>query len=267
MPASPNAYFRPTSLSEALALLAQPNRVALAGGTSLLASEEGLAAAAVDLQDAGLDQIKPAGQNTLAVGAMVRLHDLGEHLGAVPGDSPAALLREAIHRAGPNTYRHMATAGGTVATRLPDSEWLAALLVLDASLALEGPAAIMSVADYLAAPERPTGLITALSLPLPAGKGASDRVARTPADYPIVSVTGWRSAAGEVRLAATGVAPLPVRLYAAEAAGSRLDEASIEAAAREAAAVATHPGDFRGSAAYRAEMAGVLARRVLNALK
>jgi CO/xanthine dehydrogenase FAD-binding subunit len=39
---------------------------------------------------------------------------------------------------------------------------------------------------------------------------------------------------------------------------------AIAAAAEAARAATTHPGDFRGDAAYRAEMAAVLTRRVLG---
>jgi CO/xanthine dehydrogenase FAD-binding subunit len=44
----------------------------------------------------------------------------------------------------------------------------------------------------------------------------------------------------------------------------QLAEANIEAAAQTARNSAVHPGDFRGDAAYRAEMAAVLTRRVLE---
>ena len=98
-----------------------------------------------------------------------------------------------------------------------------------------------------------------------AGRGTAERVARTPADYPIVSVTLWQPHDGAPRLAATGIAARPLRLTAAEAAlRSGRDEVAIAAAAEAARAATTHPGDFRGDAAYRAEMAAVLTRRVLG---
>jgi carbon-monoxide dehydrogenase medium subunit len=268
MPAKPDTYHRPRSLNEALRLLSQPDTVPLAGGTTLLASEAGLdVAAVVDLQDLGLDRIEPSAYRLVA-GAMVRLAGLHQALAAAPADGPGALLREAIHRAGPNTYRHAATVGGTVAARLADSEWLATLLVLDATLALEeGDSETMSVEAYLAAAERPRGLITAVHIPTGAGRGQCERVARTPADYPIVAITGWRPAEGAVRLAGTGLGPRPKRLSAAEAAvRGGLDERAIGLAAVAAADANAHPGDFRGSGAYRADMAAVLTRRVLSAL-
>ncbi|GJM42043.1 MAG: hypothetical protein DHS20C20_23250 [Ardenticatenaceae bacterium] len=88
-------------------------------------------------------------------------------------------------------------------------------------------------------------------------------MARTPADYPIVSITGWQQSDGFVRLAATGLGKRPFRLTNAEQA----TQTSIEAAASAAAAANSHPGDFRGDTTYRAEMAAVLTRRTLSQLQ
>ena len=268
MPKQPTAYHRPRSVDEALNLLRQPNTVPLAGGTSLLATETGIDSAVVDLQDAGLDALAWADDGRLLrLGAMVRLADLDDFLAPLTEhQGGAALLRQAIRHAGPNTYRHAATVGGIVAARLPDSELLAALLTLDATVSLRLPAPeTISLAAYLADDERPPGLITEFDVYWPAGRGAAERVARTPADYPIISVTLWQPHDGAPRLAATGIAPRPLRLTAAEAAlRSSRDEAGITAAAEAARAAAIHPGDFRGDAAYRAEMAAVLTQRVLS---
>lgn len=270
MPQRPAAYYRPTNLDEALRFLRQPNTLPLAGGTALLATEQGIAAAVVDLQNAGLDHLSWADDGRLLrIGAMVRLTDLSEFLAPLAElQSAAALLREAIRRAGPNTYRNAATAGGIVASRLPDSELLAALLVLDATVSLRLPAPeTVSLAAYLEDDERLPGLITEIIVYWPSGHGATERVARTPADYPIVSVTAWRPDSGAIRLAATGIGPRPLHLTTAEAAlTGGLDDEAIAAAAQAASSASRHPGDFRGDAAYRAEMVGVLARRVLSSL-
>lgn len=266
MPQKPDSYHRPESLDEALALLAKPGSAPLGGGTKLLATEAGLLGTAViDLQALGLNQAKlvAAGDSKIvAVGATLTLTKLSQFLQTeLPNSSVAALLQTAIEQAGPNTYRNAATLGGTIASRLPDSELLAALLVLEATVTLHSPSNqnTLALADYLADGERPSGLITTIAIPLPAGQGASHRVARTPADYPIVSITGWRMDDGTVRLAATGLGERPFRLTTAE-------HASSDEAPNAAASANTHPGDFRGSATYRAEMATVLTRRTLNQL-
>lgn len=270
MPQKPAAYYRPTNLDEALRILSQPNTVPLAGGTTLLATEEGITPAVVDLQNTGLDRLTWADDGRLLrIGAMVRLADLDELLAPLAElQDAAALLRDAVRRAGPNTYRNAATVGGVVASRLPESEFLAALLVLDATVSLRLPAPeTITLAAYLQDDEQLPGLITELLVYWPAGTGAAERVARTPADSPIVSVVAWQPGDGPIRLAATGIDPRPVRLSAAELAlAGGLTAETIDEAARAAAAANQHPGDFRGDADYRAEMAAVLTRRALVAL-
>ncbi|MAT99755.1 MAG: hypothetical protein CL608_21655 [Anaerolineaceae bacterium] len=269
MPQKPDSYHRPETLEEALELLTKPGSAPLAGGTKLLASETGLPGTAViDLQALGLGQAKliaSGGTQTLALGATLTLTKLSQFLKAELAENEAdSLLQGAIKKAGPNTYRNAATLGGTTASRLADSELLAALLVLEATVTLQSLSNenTISLADYLTDAERPSGLITTITVPVLAGSGTSHRVARTPADYPIVSITGWRLPDGSVRLAATGLGERPFRLSSAE----QTAQVGVEEATVAASAANTHPGDFRGSASYRAEMAAVLTRRTLNQL-
>lgn len=254
MSRQPRVYYRPTHLAEALHYLAQPDTAPLGGGTKLLAAD--VTGGVVDLQDLGLDQIQTVG-DWLQVGAMTRLADLAAF---VEGHT---LLAAAIHRAGPNTYRHAATLGGSIAARLPDSELLAALLVLEANLTVHTPQLEEMSLPQFWSRQAPSDLITAIRIPWSAGRGASERVARTPADYPIVSVTAWQPEGDAIRLAATGIDLLPVRLTLAEAA---LATEGIERVAEVAGRECRHPGDFRGDSQYRAQMTATLTRRVLTHL-
>ena len=264
----PENYYRPTNLEETLNLLAQPDVYPLAGGTQLLAGDDKTTVTGVvDLQALGLNQIKVA-NDIVHIGATATLTAVYDFLGAelaAAGLTP--LLQQAIKQAGPNTYRNAATLGGIIASRLPDSELLAALLVLDAQLSLRTPdTAVISLADYLSATETPHGLITDIFFAMASGAGSSERVARTPADTPIVSITCWQPSGDTPRLAATGIGVRPFRLQAAEAAlVEGVTDTTVTAAAQAAQTANTHPGDFRGSAAYRGEMAAVLTRRVLTA--
>jgi len=271
MTKKPSAYHRPKNLADALKLLAQPDTVPLAGGTMLLAGD--VSSAVVDIQNLGINKIVAEGES-LNVGAATKLVDLAGHLREnISADSQESgnadvLLLKAIQQAGPNTYRNAATLGGIVASRLPDSELLAALLVLEAELILNNPEpSTVSLAAYLAPNRHPAGLITEVVIPWELGIGLSERVARTPADYPIVSVTGWQPSNLTVRLAATGIDVRPVRLTEAEAklAAGHGDQA-ITDATDAARMQSIHPGDFRGDADYRAEMVAVLTRRVLGSL-
>ncbi len=264
MPKSPTAIHQPKTLPEALHLLAQPDTFALGGGTKLLAQD--VPGAVVDLQHLGLTQMTMT-EMRLTIGATLPLSKVDAALAMYPKENtPAGLLRQAIDQAGPNTYRHAATLGGTIASRLPDSELLAALLVLDATITLHSPDLVkMAVMAYLDAEERPLGLITAITIPWQTGRVAHARVARTPRDYPIVSVTLWQPENAPPRLAATGSRERPCRLTAAEAnLAHGINPEAIDLAAQAASAMTTHPGDFRGDANYRAQMAAVLTRRVLK---
>jgi carbon-monoxide dehydrogenase medium subunit len=268
MPKKPGGYYRPKNMNEALRLLSKPDTAPLAGGTQLLASEAGVSlAAVVDLQDLGIDKIDLDDQK-LTIGAMVTLTELAEFLNKeMPQANVTSFLELAIKQAGPNTYRNSATVGGIVASRLPDSEFLAALLVLQSDVSIQRPdGEEISMAAYLAPEERVEGLITAVRIPRAEGWGHSERVARTPADYPIVSITSWQPDGGSSLLAATGLGQRPSRLETAEAQLlNGLTKSSIDAAAAAARDANTHPGDFRGDADYRAQMAEVLTRRVLLA--
>lgn len=270
MPARPTKYYRPRKIEDALALISVPGTVPLAGGTKLLAGE--FDGAVVDLQDLQLNQIQPL-TGKLRLGAMARLADVALYLAGKleendgdGKDSAAELLHKAIRLAGPNTYRNAATIGGSVAAKLADSELLATLLVLEAQVQLLSPdPESVSLPKLLEADQPPEGLITSIDLAWSAGRGASERVARTPADYPIVSVTFWRPDGGRPRLAATGIDRRPVRLYSAEQRlADGVNQESIAAAAEAAAARCRHPGDFRGDSSYRADMAAVLTKRVLR---
>jgi len=268
MTSHPSKYYRPKNIDDALALLAIPGNVPLAGGTKLLAGE--FDGPVVDIQDLGLDRIEQL-HGQLKMGSMVRLADLAEYLSSGAGaEDPthvnaARLLLGSIKKSGPNTYRNAATVGGSVAARLPDSELLATLLVLDCQLVLLRPEQLsISLAQYLEEEQPVDGLITSLAVTWSDGSGGSERVARTPADYPIVSVTVWRPEGGSPALAATGIDDRPVRLYGAEQAlAGRMDETKIALASRLAAERCRHMGDFRGDSAYRSEMAAILTRRLL----
>ena len=89
-------------------------------------------------------------------------------------------------------------------------------------------------------------VITAVSIKT-TGQTASARVARTPADKPIVAVVG-RRAGEELLLAVCGVEKRPILVNP-----SQIDQLAP-------------PSDFRGSSNYRLQMAKVLTQRVIKEL-
>ncbi|HFC12500.1 MAG TPA: hypothetical protein ENJ56_06610, partial [Anaerolineae bacterium] len=130
MPMPTLTYHRPKTLPTALALLQQPNSCLLAGGTNLTHQlKSGFFEHVIDLQAIGLDQIS-AQADTITLGAMVTLQAVA--------DSPDLpnFLRQLAHDEAANTFRHIATLGGTIMARDQASELLAGLLVCEAQLTL-----------------------------------------------------------------------------------------------------------------------------------
>ncbi len=238
-------YHRPSTLEETLALLARPdvNTMPLGGGTALNGLPLEVPDEVVDLQALDLNQITRDGP-LLRFGATTRLQDVVDHEWTPP------LLRDLAHAEAPNTLRNAATLGGTVATADPESGLLAGLLAHEAAVSIAHVDRTEEVAlsDLLADRNRLAGgLITSVQIMF-GGAGAWERTARTPADTPIVLVAGHRTEEGDVRLAATGVAPAPMVIEVGD-----IDELDP-------------PSDFRGSSEYRSHLAAVLAARVVARL-
>lgn len=238
------AYHRPATLEEALALLSHADLDAtlLAGGTVVNARPAGHAIDVVDLQALGLDTIAADGDR-LSFGAMTRLQAVSQ------SDRVPALLRELAHREAPSTLRNAATVGGTVAAGDPESEFLAGMLAYEAvvEIAHSIGSETLGLADLLADRSKlGLGIITSVSISVD-GDAVAERTGRTPADRPIVMVVARRRG-DSVLVALTGVAETPVLA----------DPDAMDAL--------SPPGDFRGSTAYRRDVAGVLVTRALARL-
>ncbi len=240
------AYHRPDSVEAALRLLARPSprTAVLGGGTSLIADLPEDVEEIVDLQSVGLARVEH-GADGLTMGAMVRLQTI------VDDEKASNLLRLMAQREGPNTFRNAATLGGAVVGADPESELLAALLVLDATVmvqTLDGERSI-PLAEFLADVKAALsgGLVTSVSMQN-TGRTAHARVSRTPQDKPIVAALARIDESGAARLALCGVAT------------------SVVLADWHALDALKPPGDFRGSSDYRREMAMTLSQRVLQEL-
>ena len=233
------AYWRPSTVTQAIELLELPGAVALAGGTRLNGDPSPDRVEVVDLQALHLEGLVPEDGERLRIGALTTLQQLAD-----AAEAPT-VVREAARRERPSTLRAQGTVGGCVVTGDPESELLAALLVHEALVQVEtslgsGTVPLERLLGVL--PLAPGRVVTAVTISTD-GVAAVARTARTPADRAIVAAVGRRSDAGR-RVAVTGVAPTPVLVDT----GVELDPV----------------GDFRGSGEYRRALADVLVARVLE---
>ena len=235
-------YRRPTTIEEALEILTEPGSVILAGGTTAVPELTSVAAAdrtgvLIDLQDLGLDRIR-RDERVLRLGATTTLQQM------IDAPEVPEFLAGLARREAPRTIRNMATVGGLVASAPATSELLAGLLVCGARLRIGSGDGASEVHIEEVLGSGSGGLITEIVLGCN-GAMAHERVARTPADSPIVAAVARRRDDGQVRLALCGVAPTPVLVEPGAVAG-------LEPS-----------GGFRGSSEYRRRLAVTLSERVL----
>ena len=268
---------KPTTLADALKLLQQPGTVALAGGTELIAGARRDVRAVVDLSALGLSYIRESG-GAIAIGATTTLAELAESpiLRAVAN----GVIAQAAHRSAASVLRNQETVAGTLIVE-PDSILAVALLALDArATVVRKDTRTVPLADFLSMREHllmtkvtsVMALLTEITVPMTNPRASLQTVARTPKDKPIVSVCAAarieKNMARDVRIALGGIAETAVRASAAEKVleGQALIDALVEKAARAAVEDLSPRGDFRGSVAYRKEMAVVLTRRAIKEL-
>ena len=257
---------KPATRDEAAALLAQPGTYPLYGGAALQRGARDDVLSAVDLSALGLASVRDS-DNSLRLGSMLTLEQARQACLERAGDHPrlgaiAAMLAEDM----PETLRSTYTVGDLLVERHPQSATLTLLLALGAVIkrldvemhftmnAWLG--ARKDVARYLIEHVRVTRGSRHAAV-------AYEKVARTPADAPIVAAVACAEArdAGRpyVALALCGTAPTPalqVEVARALDAGVAIDAALDKL-------VLDPPSDPWGSRAYRIEMARVVARRAL----
>ena len=274
------AYHRPTSVKEAVGLLAQwgDEGRALAGGHSLIPMMKLRLATPAHLVDlGGIAELKGvrADGSDVVIGAMVTQHELvaSELLGAkVP------LLRETSLQVADPQVRYVGTIGGNVGNGDPGNDMPAVMMCLGATYHVMGQGGERRIAArdfyqgaYFTALEA-GNVLTAVRIPVPpAGHGyAYEKLKRKIGDYAtaaaavVLTMSGGRVATCSIGL--TNVAETP--LWAEQAAkiliGTLPDTATVKKAVAAAEAITAPASDARGPAHYRTKMAGVMLARALE---
>jgi carbon-monoxide dehydrogenase medium subunit len=279
----PFSYSTPTSVAEAIGLLAEHADVeprVLAGGQSLIPLMNFRLAQPghlVDLRNvAELAGIRLDG-DTLVIGAMTRQSEV-ERSPEVALAAP--LLAEAIGLVGHTPIRNSGTVGGSLAHADPAAELPAAALALDAELIAVGPAGTRAIpaTNFLHGPFSTAlasdELLAELRVRRQHGGYAFVEFARTHGNFALVAVAAVLELDGghnggtirRAALALTGVAPTAIRASGAEhvLTTATPDAATVGAAADAAVAGIDPAGDVHASAATRVALARTCVRRALE---
>jgi aerobic carbon-monoxide dehydrogenase medium subunit len=273
-------YHAPKSIEEALRLLDRHGDEAklLAGGHSLLPMMKLRLAAprfVIDLgRLKGLDYIREE-DGMIAVGALTT-HATVEHSGLLR--SKCLLLSETAAAIGDVQVRNRGTIGGSLAHADPAADYPAAILALDALMALQSSSGSRTVSaadffvDMLTTQLRPGEILTEVRVPV-IGKGSGGaycKLSQPASGYAVVGaaarVTISKGKLAQVTVGVTGVGPKAYRAANVEDAlrGKKPSEKLLADATRQAAHGIEALSDLHASAEYRREMAAVFARRALE---
>jgi carbon-monoxide dehydrogenase medium subunit len=273
------AYHRPSSVKEAVGLLAQlgDDGRALAGGHSLIPMMKLRLATPANLVDlCGIADLKGirADGNDIVIGAMTTQREI------ITSDLLAAkvpILAEAARVIADPQVRYVGTIGGNAANGDPGNDMPAVMMVLGAVYQLADKDGERRVAArdyyrgiYLTA-LNPGEILTAIRIPVPAaGHGyAYEKLKRKVGDYATAAAAVLLTKRGQtVGSCAIGLTNLADRaLFADEAAkiatGSTLDAATIAKVVAAAERITAPAADGHGPAEYRTKVAGVMVRRAL----
>jgi CO/xanthine dehydrogenase FAD-binding subunit/aerobic-type carbon monoxide dehydrogenase small subunit (CoxS/CutS family) len=261
MQPAPVRYARPSSVREAVALLAEGDGRPLAGGQSLvglLSLRRASPGLLVDLSAiAELHELTVDAQEA-TIGAMVTM----QRAEADPALAVLApLLGEALRHVASPAVRARGTVVGSLAHGDPVGEVPTALVALDASATIAGPGGLrrVAVSDLRAGGEslRPDELIVDVRISPGSPSGwAFDEVAPRRFARALVAAAGIAHGT-RVRVVVAGVAAAPTALPECDANDPDLERTVSEAVA----ALAAEP-DVRADERYRREAATALAVRV-----
>jgi CO/xanthine dehydrogenase FAD-binding subunit len=275
-------YEAPTSLADALEMLARPGEVRpLAGGTDIidqLKNNRRNADLVVDLKRVPELLALESNGSGLRIGSAVscnEVHNFTAKSGGFDALSESSELVGSIH------IQNRASVGGNVCNAAPSADTIPSLLIHEAvarTASTSGGREIPLI-DFFAGPGQTVlekgEILKELVLPASSANTASAYLRFIPRNEMDIAVAGVGSlievdpsskVVTKARIALASVAPTPVRAYAAEEflEGTVIDEAAVDKTAELAVGAAVPITDVRGSAEYRKELIKVLTKRTLN---
>jgi aerobic carbon-monoxide dehydrogenase medium subunit len=277
-------YFTPTSVDEALSLLAEHGDDAkiLAGGQSLIPLMKLRFAAPAYIIDINripaLDILEEddADGGFLRVGSLVRTADI-ERSDLIA--SRYLAMKAAAPLISDPLVRNRGTLVGSLCHADPQGDWASVMMAIDAELVVRnrGGERRIPVTELIDGPFTTTMRADELATEVRVPASRSDsfgtylKLERKIGDFASVGVAVHLDFDGgrvkRAGIALTAVGPANIKATAAEQAlvGRSLDDASVDEAARLAAEASDPKTDLRGSADYKREMVRVYVRRGLSA--
>lgn len=276
------AYHRPTSVQEAVKLLAaDPDAKVLAGGHSLLPAMKLRLASPSTIVDIGriegLRGISIGGDGAVVIGAMTTYQDL---LDASEVSQAYPIIAETAYIVGDPQVRARGTLGGSLAHLDPAADFTAVMLALNASVKAVGGNGERTIpvnelfVGLLTTSLEADEIITEIHIPSAQGKTLGQayvKHAHPASGYAVVGVAAVLELDGKTvkaaRIAVTGAPEMAMRASAAESAltGKEATAENIAAAADLAINdLGELNGDVYASADYRAHLVRVMTKRALT---
>jgi len=273
-------YHKPKTLHEALRLKKEiPGSAFVAGGTDAMVKIKNKAmrpSALISLR--AVPELQGISVNgSASIGGATTITDIVKHpdLGKL-----FPVLVAAAERLGSAQIRNVATIGGNLCNASPCADTSLPLLVLDASVEIQGLSGTREVAlkDFFKGPSlsclAPDEVLTAVRIPKPhpAAKGVFFKKGRVRMDLAVASLAAFVQMDGNTitsaRFAAGSVAPTPLRLFKVEnlVKGKPVSEQILVEAATLGEQEVCPICDVRSTDEYRRSLIGVFVRRAMEQL-
>lgn len=281
-----DSYHKASSVEEAIQLLSQnPNAIPLAGGTDIFVRlHQGNPdyRHVVDIHDvAELKKITQASDGTIRIGSGNTFSHLTTN--SIINDNIPVLAQGAASVGGPQV-RNVATVGGNICNGAPSADSAAPLLVLNATVVLQGPQGErrLPLHDFYQGPGRvdrqPAEIMTAISIASDdynCWSGSYYKYAmRDAMDIATIGCAAACKLGGgkmaDLRLAFTVAGPTPLRCWKTEEeARGQVVDSSLLTRIKASVMADLRPRDsWRAAKALRQQIIQTLAERVLtHALK
>ncbi len=280
-------YLRPTSLEEAISLVAKYGDKAkvCAGGTDLIVKMRQKVLKPSHVVNigslAGLDYISYDNSKGLRIGALTTIRSIEKS--SELREKGYGMLCHAASQMASGPVRNVATVGGNLCNAAPSADMAPGLIALSGKARIVGSGGerIIPLEDFFTGPGFTVldadELLVEIQIPplsSPCSGGAYFKHSiRGTVDLAIVGVAAsltldsTGNLCEDARIVLGAVAPTPLRVHKAEDVlkGKNLKDDLIDEAARVASEEAHPISDVRSSAEYRSKMVAVFTRKALKA--